>query len=204
MDDQVGDVALEFPNVSGSRVMITRIARRQAMFGSNKSQGTQAKRSAPVAGRDGGVTILTAGCHFSGKLYCKGATRIGGTIEGEVIAEGLLIVEEDAVINAQVNAEEIVVHGRMEGNLSVQRKIELCATSDVQADVSTPNLIVHEGAMYNGRTTMKRAVIASVNGTHDRKTIKDLVAVDAASIHSDSDSDHPTGIAARVPDISFA
>jgi len=174
------------------------------MFGSDKSQGSQAKRSSSGAGRDGGVTILTAGCHFSGKLYCKGATRIGGTIEGEVIAEGLLIVEEDAVINAQVNAEEIVVHGRMEGNLSVQRKIELCATSDVQADVATPNLIVHEGAMFNGRTTMKRAVVASENGTRDRKIIKDLVPGDSASIHSDSDSDHTTGLAARVPDISFA
>ena len=34
------------------------------------------------------VTILTPGCHFSGKLYCKGSSRIGGRIEGEIVSEG--------------------------------------------------------------------------------------------------------------------
>jgi cytoskeletal protein CcmA (bactofilin family) len=143
------------------------------MFGNDKNNGSSPKRSNAASAKDGGVTILTSGCHFAGKLYCKGATRIGGTIEGEVIAEGLLIVEEDAVINASVRAEEIVVHGRMEGNLHVQRKIEMCATADVQADIVTPNLLVQEGAIYNGRTTMKRVVAGADQGKREGKEHRD-------------------------------
>jgi cytoskeletal protein CcmA (bactofilin family) len=172
------------------------------MFGSDKNNGTSQKR--PAATKDGGVTILTAGCHFSGKLYCKGATRIGGTIEGEVIAEGLLIVEEDAVINATVKADEIVVHGRVEGQLSVQRKIEMCSTADVQADVATPNLIVHEGALFNGRTSMKRAAVVGEAGTRGGKHAKDAKSRQVDLPEIDPVSDHTTGIAARTPDISFA
>jgi cytoskeletal protein CcmA (bactofilin family) len=174
------------------------------MFGNDKNNGPAPKRSSAASTKDGGVTILTSGCHFAGKLYCKGATRIGGTIEGEVIAEGLLIVEEDAVINAAVKAEEIVVHGRMEGNLTVQRKIEMCATADVQADIVTPNLLVHEGAIYNGRTTMKRAAAGAEHGKRDGKDHKDVKGRKFDSPKVDSDNDRSPLVAARVPDISLA
>lgn len=174
------------------------------MFGNDKNQASAPKRSNSASTKDGGVTILTSGCHFAGKLYCKGATRIGGTIEGEVIAEGLLIVEEDAVINAAVKAEEIVVHGRMEGNLTVQRKIEMCATADVQADIVTPNLLVHEGAIYNGRTTMKRATAGAEHGKRDGKDLKDAKGRKFDAPKVDSDNDRSPMIAARVPDISLA
>lgn len=174
------------------------------MFGSDKNQSFPSRRASSTSGKDGGVTILTAGCHFSGKLYCKGATRIGGTIDGEIIAEGLLIVEEDAVINAQVKAEEVVVHGRVEGNLTVQKKIEMCATADVQADITTPNLVVQEGALYNGRTNMKRAAASGEAGTRDGKIIRDLNANQPNVAALVSDNDQSNNIAARVPDISFA
>jgi cytoskeletal protein CcmA (bactofilin family) len=125
------------------------------MFGSDKSTSqSQGKRG--VTTKDPGVTILTSGCHFTGKLYCRGATRIGGTIEGQVIAEGLLVVENDAVVTGDVDAEDIVIHGRVEGKLEGRNRVEMCATADVAADISTPSLVVHDGAMFNGKTSMKR------------------------------------------------
>jgi cytoskeletal protein CcmA (bactofilin family) len=172
------------------------------MFGNDKGQSFPSKRASAGSARDGGVTILTAGCHFSGKLYCKGATRIGGTIDGEIIAEGLLIVEEDAVINAQVKAEEVVVHGRVEGTLTVQRKIEMCATADVQADIATPSMIVQEGALFNGRTVMKRATVSGEAG-RDGKNVKDI-GLHQQQTQVAEINDHQNNIAARVPDISFA
>jgi cytoskeletal protein CcmA (bactofilin family) len=174
------------------------------MFGNDKNAGSAGRKSSSATAKDGGVTILTAGCHFAGKLYCRGATRIGGTIEGEVIAEGLLIVEEDAVINATVKAEEIVVHGRVEGHINVHRKIEMCSTADVQADVATPNLVVHEGALYNGRTSMKRAVAAGEAGTRDGKSSKHQKIVRPDDALVDTNGPSADGIAARTPDIAFA
>jgi cytoskeletal protein CcmA (bactofilin family) len=46
------------------------------------------------------ITILTPGCHFTGKLYCHGSSRIGGKVDGEIVSEGVLIIEEEAQINA--------------------------------------------------------------------------------------------------------
>ena len=78
------------------------------MFSSTAKQQPQKKVKRPAPSRDSAVTILTSGCHFSGKLYCRGSSRIGGRIEGEIVSEGLLIVEEEALITAEVRADAMI------------------------------------------------------------------------------------------------
>lgn len=118
---------------------------------------TTDKQRKPSAPRDGAVTILTSGCHFTGKLYCRGASRIGGKIEGQIISEGLLIIEEEAVINAEVKAEEAIIQGQLTGKLTATGRVELCASSRFEGDIVTPVLIVREGAQFNGSSKMVRA-----------------------------------------------
>lgn len=104
--------------------------------------------------RDTAVTILTSGCHFNGKLYCRGSTRIGGTIEGEIVSEGLLIIEDEAKINANIKAEEAVIQGAVQGKLEAMGRVELCASSSFTGDIVTPVLVIREGAHFNGRASM--------------------------------------------------
>lgn len=124
------------------------------MFSSKTPQQPKKK---PTPARETAVTILTSGCHFSGKLYCRGASRIGGKIEGQIISEGLLIIEDEAVITAEVKADEAIIQGRVEGKLTASGRVELCASSHFEGDIATPVLIVREGAQFNGRSTMLRA-----------------------------------------------
>lgn len=172
------------------------------MFGNDKTNN-QDKSKRGATAKDMGVTILTSGCHFSGKLYCRGATRIGGTIEGQVIAEGLLVIEDEAVVTGTINAEDVVVHGRIEGNVDGRHRIEMCATADVQADVSTPSLVVHDGALFNGRTTMKRAAktLSSPDSKSSGKGTPHLSGgkkLDSVDIRPAAD-----GKAARISDIAL-
>jgi cytoskeletal protein CcmA (bactofilin family) len=126
------------------------------VFKSTKSEPQKvAKKATPT--RDTAVTILTSSCHFSGKLYCRGASRIGGKIEGQIISEGLLIIEEEAVITAEIKADEAIIQGRVEGKLQATSRVELCASSRFDGDIVTPVLIVREGAQFNGHSTMVKA-----------------------------------------------
>lgn len=129
------------------------------MFQSPKSQGATAKNKTPP--NNAAVTILTSGCHFSGKLYCRGSSRIGGKIEGQIISEGLLIIEDEAVITAEIKADEVVIQGRVQGKLQASSRVELCAQSQFEGDIATPVLIVKEGAQFNGRSSMVKAEEAS-------------------------------------------
>ncbi len=118
------------------------------------SQKTQPAKKRPTAVKDTAVTILTSGCHFNGKLYCRGASRIGGRIEGQVVSEGLLIIEEDALITAEVRADEAIIQGTVSGKLEARGRVELCNTAKFDGDIITPVLVVKEGAAFNGRSTM--------------------------------------------------
>ena len=100
------------------------------------------------------VTILTSGCHFNGKLYCRGSSRIGGKIEGEIISEGLLIIEEEAMIAAEIKADEVVIQGHVEGQLEAQGRVRLESNSKFFGDIVTPSLVIKEGAIFNGKSKM--------------------------------------------------
>jgi cytoskeletal protein CcmA (bactofilin family) len=142
------------------------------MFGKS-DQNVQAKNkkiSAP--GRDTAVTILTSGCHFSGKLYCRGSSRIGGKIEGQIVSEGILIIEEGATILAEVKADEVIIQGKVNGRLEAKIRAELYPQSRFDGDIVTPVLVINEGAQFNGRSimTQQQAVNGAQHASETRKT----------------------------------
>jgi len=100
------------------------------------------------------ITVLTEGCFFEGKLLCSGTSHVGGKVEGEIFSHGLLIIEQGADIKADITGEVIKVYGRVTGNINVKEKVELYKSSIVQGKIITPNLIVEEGAIIDGATSM--------------------------------------------------
>ena len=108
---------------------------------------------------DPAVTILTSNCQFNGKLYCKGASRIGGKIEGQVISEGLLIIEEEAEVKANIIVDEVIVQGQISGTLQAHKRVELRETSRFQGEIVSPALIIREGAQFDGRAAMSNDTV---------------------------------------------
>ena len=122
------------------------------VFSDKKPNNNKQRRGASF--HESAVTILTPGCHFNGKLFCRGSSRIGGKIEGEIISEGLLIIEEEALITAKIKADEVVIQGQVEGELEASGRVKLESTSKFTGDIVTPSLVINEGSIFNGNTKM--------------------------------------------------
>ena len=137
------------------------------MFGKKEANqnGQRPQKKSAAAGRDAAVTILTSGCHFNGKLYCRGSSRIGGKIEGQIISEGILVIEEGATILAEVKADEVIIQGRVNGRLAAKIRVELYPQSRFDGDIYTPVLVINEGAQFNGRSIMNTGAGASAHQT---------------------------------------
>jgi cytoskeletal protein CcmA (bactofilin family) len=124
------------------------------MFGaSSVEQDKNHKKQA--AKLDRSVTILTSGCHFKGKLFCRGSSRIGGIVEGTIVSEGLLIIEESAMIKGDVRADNVIVQGRVHGTIESKGRVELSPLARVHGDISTHQLIIQEGAQFSGYSKME-------------------------------------------------
>lgn len=124
------------------------------MFSETKAVNKKNNKRKGATVSDAAVTILTSGCHFEGKLYCKGTSRIGGKVKGTIISEGLLIIEEEAHLQANIVVDEIVVLGNVSGELRAKKRAELHPGSVFIGEISSPTLVVREGAQFDGRSVM--------------------------------------------------
>jgi cytoskeletal protein CcmA (bactofilin family) len=97
-------------------------------------------------------TISSIGSEMAviGKITCKGALKICGLVEGEVIASNAFIAD-GARIQGDIVAEELTIAGRVKGNIHALR-VKLQATAVVEGDISHRSLSIDEHAWFEGRS----------------------------------------------------
>ena len=113
---------------------------------------TMDKSPSAEAGKES--AMLGRGTRISGKIAFEGAARIDGQIEGEISASGPLVIGESALVNAQINGTSIVVHGKVTGDLTASKKLEIRAPGRVYGNVTTPSLVIEEGVVFEGHCSM--------------------------------------------------
>jgi cytoskeletal protein CcmA (bactofilin family) len=102
-----------------------------------------------------GRAYLDSGSKISGKLSFDGATRIDGQVDGEISAKESLVIGESAVVTAQIKANAIIVAGKVSGDITATQRLEIRPSARVIGNLTSPILIVHEGAMFEGHCSMQ-------------------------------------------------
>jgi cytoskeletal protein CcmA (bactofilin family) len=131
----------------------------------------RAARTAPIAQpprtADTGA-YLDKGSKISGKLFFEGPVRIDGQVDGEISANDAVMVGESAVVTAQVRAASVVIAGKISGDIIAAKRVEIRPTAKVFGNLTTPILVVHDGALFEGHCTMN-AEVKSTELKDDRK-----------------------------------
>ena len=91
---------------------------------------------------------------FSGTLSFNGVVRIDGKMDGEVNTDDTLIVGENGVIEADIHAGTVICRGKIKGTIQASKRIEIHANSEVVGNISTPALLVENGAIFDGSCDM--------------------------------------------------
>ena len=93
--------------------------------------------------------------HFKGDIKSKGTLRIDGSVEGNVDADWLILGEK-AILKGDVSARGIIVGGKIEGALTAKEILEIKPKGQVIGDITTPKLMVSEGGILEGRSSMNK------------------------------------------------
>jgi cytoskeletal protein CcmA (bactofilin family) len=93
---------------------------------------------------------------FDGKLSFTGTVRIDGRFKGQIVAEGTLIVGETAVVDSDIQVSQIIVSGRIQGNIVAQNRMEVHAPGKVFGNIRSPVLIIEEGVIFEGNCRMQK------------------------------------------------
>jgi len=107
-----------------------------------RKQSTSYDRMNTLIGRD--VTIE------GGTLTSTETIRIDGTYIGEISCKGNILIGETGLIQGNIIAQNILVSGKIEGNIAAAGEVHLSTTCEVIGDISYENLIIDEGAKFTG------------------------------------------------------
>jgi cytoskeletal protein CcmA (bactofilin family) len=100
----------------------------------------------------------------TGKLSFATPTRIEGKLKGELRASDLLVIGAQAVVQANVQAEKLVVLGEVRGHVQGASRVEICAGGRLYGDIETKCLVVQEGATFEGRSKMGNELGVAAEG----------------------------------------
>jgi cytoskeletal protein CcmA (bactofilin family) len=101
-------------------------------------------------------TIFSSDMDFTGTLHFEKPFLIRGKVSGEINASGILVIDENAVVNANINAARVLIRGQVKGNVTAVEKVEVTATGTLTGNVNAPEIFMETGCLFNGRCTMKR------------------------------------------------
>lgn len=125
--------------------------------GSSFSSAPARLSVAPSAPSASGAACLGSSVHVKGHISGAEDLQIDGKVEGPVALEGQrLTVGRTGQLHSEVRAREVVVYGKVTGNLHARDRVEIKRDGSVIGDINTARISIEDGAYFKGRIEIER------------------------------------------------
>lgn len=99
------------------------------------------------------TTIFSEDAELKGTLSFSTRLEFNGRFEGEIYAEGPLVIGEKAVVKGDIHASSgVTIFGKVKGNIITKERLELKERSHVVGDIKAQRLAIAEGATFVGKS----------------------------------------------------
>jgi cytoskeletal protein CcmA (bactofilin family) len=99
------------------------------------------------------TTVLTSDCEFKGALAFSGELELHGRLEGTIESEGgALTIGEQALIKAEIKVNDVLIYGKVQGNIYATGRIELRGKAEVYGDLHSNRLAMDDGVVFVGKS----------------------------------------------------
>lgn len=105
--------------------------------------------------------VIDVDASMTGTLSFKDPVnlRINGKFEGTLDTKGNLTIGETANVEAHILGENIIIAGKVKGDIIAKHRLVLLPTASVYGEIKTPKLNIVEGAIFQGRCQMLEDVL---------------------------------------------
>lgn len=103
------------------------------------------------------TAIIDKGSKFEGKLSFEGTVQIGGEFSGEIFTKDTLVINQNADVKAEIEAETVIICGKVEGNVFARKRVIMHPPAIFKGTVTSPSLRIDEGVVFEGASYMPRA-----------------------------------------------
>ncbi len=122
------------------------------MFNS-KDNNTKTTSSSTSSSKKG-HTLLGEGTTINGDISFSGMLILDGTITGSITGsqtDDVLTISESGLIEGKINVANIVVNGKIKGDITSTGKVEVASKADIEGNVYYSTIEMNTGSRINGQ-----------------------------------------------------
>jgi len=95
---------------------------------------------------------LGAGLQIKGHITGTEDLQIDGKVDGPISLNGHeLTVGSTAQLNSEIHAGEVIVYGKVVGNLRARGRVDIKKDGSIVGDISSARISIEDGAHFKGR-----------------------------------------------------
>jgi cytoskeletal protein CcmA (bactofilin family) len=103
------------------------------------------------------MACIGASLEIKGRVSGEEDLQIDGKVEGPVAIRGhRLTVGRSGQLNSEISAREVVVYGKVTGNVNASDRVEIKKDGAVIGDIQTARISIEDGAIFKGRIEIDR------------------------------------------------
>lgn len=104
------------------------------------------------------VNLIAASTKLTGDIITESDIRIDGMLKGNLSTSGRLIIGQSGSIIGEVSCKMAEIEGTVEGKITVAELLSLKATSTLNGEVATAQLMIEPGAVFSGNCKMEQTI----------------------------------------------
>jgi cytoskeletal protein CcmA (bactofilin family) len=115
------------------------------------ASGIPTPRPAAAAPTSGKAAYIGPSIVIEGTITGSDDLVVDGRVKGSIkLVDNALTIGQDGVVEADVEARELRVQGKLIGASKARDRIEISKTGSVEGEVTTSRIAVEDGAVFRG------------------------------------------------------
>jgi cytoskeletal protein CcmA (bactofilin family) len=122
------------------------------------AEPTVAAPPRPVSATTADQATIGKSLVIKGEVTGSESLYIDGRVEGSISLSGNRVtVGRNGVVSANINAREIVVLGKVRGNLTASDRVDIRSDGSLTGDVVAARISIEDGAFFKGGIDIRKA-----------------------------------------------
>jgi cytoskeletal protein CcmA (bactofilin family) len=103
------------------------------------------------------TSLLSRNVKIEGEIEGPENLHVEGYIKGSIKLSGDIFIGNTGIVEADVEANNIVIQGELTGNVLARKQLEIHPSGKLIGDCSAASIDIKEGAVFEGRSNMIKA-----------------------------------------------
>ena len=108
----------------------------------------------------GKTSLLSKKIKIEGDIQGEEDLRVEGHFKGTIKVVSDFFVGQSGVVEADVEADNIVIQGQITGNVLARKQLEIQSSGQLLGDCKAKSIDIREGAIFEGRSNMLRSTVS--------------------------------------------